>query len=249
MTVYLLAAGITLFFTVWLTIAGLGAAFILVPLYLALGVELHSAMATALLLNAIAMAFACARYIPAKLVDVRLAVPILIVATALSPLGAWSSSFVPVTTLKWLFIAFLVFAGAMMLFYKPQPRPAASTTRAVGSGVAVGSAAGFLGGMLGVGGGNFVVPVLVWLGLDAKHAAGTTAFVVIFSSFAGFLGQASIAEFDGALLAWTAGASIAGALLGAWLMHRKLQSAQVKRVIGVLLFLIAAVMAWKLLGG
>ena len=29
--------------------------------------------------------------------------------------------------------------------------------------------------MLGVGGGNFVVPALVWLGLDAKRAAGTTA--------------------------------------------------------------------------
>ena len=99
----------------------------------------------------------------------------------------------------------------------------------------------------GVGGGNFVVPVLVWLGLDAKRASATTAFVVIFASFTGFLGQATVAEFDATLLAWAAGASIAGALIGAWLMHRKLQSSQVKRGIGVLLFFIAAVMAWKLL--
>jgi hypothetical protein len=249
MTIYLGAALVTLVFTTVLTIAGLGAAFILVPIYLALGVELHSAMATALLLNAIAMTFACARYIPAKLIDFRIALPILIVATALSPLGAYTSSHVPVATLKWLFIAFLLFAGSMMLFYKPKTRTLTSSSRHIGSGVAVGGAAGYLGGLLGVGGGNFVVPVLVWLGLDPKRASATTAFVVIFSSFTGFLGQASVAQFDPALIGWTAGASIAGALLGAWLMHRKLQSSQVKRAIGVLLFFIAAVMAWKLIGG
>ena len=241
MTTYLIAALVTLAFTIVLTVAGLGAAFILVPVYLALGVEMHSAQATALLLNAIAMAFACARFIPAKLVDFRIAVPIVIVATILSPLGAYTSSFVPVTTLKWMFIGFLVFAGAMMLFYKPKPHEVAGRGEIVGVGV--GGAAGFLGGMLGVGGGNFVVPALVWLGLDAKRAAGTTAFVVVFASFAGFLGQASVATIDTTLLAWTAVASIIGALIGSWLMHRKLQAAQVKTSIGVLLFFIAATMA------
>ena len=245
MTTYLIAALVTLAFTIVLTVAGLGAAFILVPVYLALGVEMHSAQATALLLNAIAMAFACARFIPAKLVDFRIAVPIVIVATVLSPLGAYTSSFVPVTTLKWMFIGFLVFPGAMMLFYKPKPHEVAGRGEIVGVGV--GGAAGFLGGMLGVGGGNFVVPALVWLGLDAKRAAGTTAFVVVFASFAGFLGQASVATIDTTLLAWTAVASIIGALIGSWLMHRKLQAAQVKTSIGVLLFFIAATMAYKLI--
>ena len=249
MTVYLIAALVTLAFTIVLTVAGLGAAFILVPVYLALGVSMHSAQATALLLNAIAMAFACARYIPAKLVDFRMAVPIVIVATILSPLGAYTSSFVPVTTLKWMFIGFLVFAGAMMLFYKPKTtHELAGRGEVVGVGLGVGGAAGFLGGMLGVGGGNFVVPALVWLGLDAKRAAGTTAFVVVFASFTGFLGQASVATIDLTLLAWTAAASIVGALIGSWLMHRKLQAAQVKTSIGVLLFFIAATMAYKLIG-
>ena len=246
-TTYLIAALVTLAFTIVLTVVGLGAAFILVPVYLALGVEMHAAQATALLLNAIAMAFACARYIPARLVDFRIAVPIVIVATVLSPLGAYVSSYVPVTTLKWMFIGFLVFAGAMMLFYKPKPHELAGRGELVGVGAGVGGAAGFLGGMLGVGGGNFVVPALVWLGLEAKRAAGTTAFVVVFASFTGFLGQASVATIDLTLLAWTAAASIIGAVIGSWLMHRKLQAAQVKTSIGVLLFFIAATMAYKLI--
>ena len=47
--------------------------------------------------------------------------------------------------------------------------------------------AGFLGGLLGVGGGNVILPGLTWLGLDAKVAAGTTALAVVFSSLSGFL--------------------------------------------------------------
>ena len=248
MTTYLIAALVTLAFTIVLTVAGLGAAFILVPVYLALGVGMHSAQATALLLNAIAMAFACIRFIPAKLVSFRIAIPIVIVATVLSPLGAYTSSFVPVTTLKWLFIGFLIFAAIMMLFYKPKTQhELAGRGEVLGVGAGVGGAAGFLGGMLGVGGGNFVVPALVWLGLDAKRAAGTTAFVVVFASFTGFLGQASVAKIDGGLLAWTAVASVIGALVGSWLMHRRLQASQVKTSIGVLLSFIAATMAYKLL--
>jgi uncharacterized membrane protein YfcA len=81
----------------------------------------------------------------------------------------------------------------MMLFFKPKKRDH-EMNRAieVSAGMGVGSIAGFLGGLLGVGGGNFIVPVLNWLGLDAKVAAGTTALVVVFSSFSGFLGHANV---------------------------------------------------------
>ena len=48
-----IAALVTFVLTTVLSMAGVGAAFVLIPVFLALGVELHSAMATALLLNAI----------------------------------------------------------------------------------------------------------------------------------------------------------------------------------------------------
>jgi hypothetical protein len=52
----------------------------------------------------------------------------------------------------------------MMLFFKPKKRDH-EMNRAieVSAGMGVGSIAGFLGGLLG--GGNFIVPVLNWLGL------------------------------------------------------------------------------------
>jgi uncharacterized membrane protein YfcA len=40
---------------------------------------------------------------------------------------------------------------------------------------------------------------------------------------------------------------VAGALLGSWLMHKKLDANQVKKIIGIVLYAIAAKMAWGLL--
>lgn len=242
-------AGLVTFgFTAILSIAGVGAAFVLIPVYLALGIGLHQAMSTALLLNAIALFFACLRFVPAGLVEFRTALPMLVTATILSPLGAFTSGYVPINVLKWLFTGFLVFAATMMLFYKAKAHEARrSPARLAGIGVTVGGVAGYLGGLLGVGGGNIIVPALVWLGFDPKKAAGTTAFIVIFSSLSGFFGKAAQGAVNGSLLVYTAAGSILGALVGSWLMQKKLETGQVKKIIGIALFLIAAQMAWKLI--
>lgn len=247
MVIYIIAGVITFIFTTVLTIAGVGAAFILIPVFLALNIPIQEAMATALLLNSIAMIFASRTFIKRKLVVFKTAVPILIIATILSPLGAYTSKFFSRNLLLWLFSAFLIFAGSMMLFYTSKEKDRQrSTGTLVGYGMGVGAGAGYLGGLLGVGGGNFIVPVLVWLGFNPKKASATTAFIVIFSSFSGFLGHASIGHINTLLLLITAVGSILGAILGAWLMGDKLKSRQVKKIIGIILFGIAAKMIWNL---
>jgi len=165
----------------------------------------------------------------------------------LSPFGARLTPHVDKTLLLSLFAAFLVFAGFMMLFYKARQRKQAlSRTVEVGAGVGVGGVAGFLGGLLGVGGGNFILPVLNWLGLDPKVAAGTTALVVVFSSFSGFLGHATLGGVDPLFIGVTAVMAAAGSIVGSQLMKTKLSSAQLKKMIGVLLWLIAAKMIFDL---
>ncbi|RLB59980.1 MAG: sulfite exporter TauE/SafE family protein [Deltaproteobacteria bacterium] len=243
----LIAGLVTFLFTALLTIAGVGAAFILIPVFVALGIDIHVAMATALLLNAIAMCFASYRFIRAKLVLWKVAIPILMVATALSPLGAWVSQGLQRNVLLWGFVGFLLFAAAMMLFYKPKERQVEqSHGKQVVFGVAIGGFAGFLGGLLGVGGGNFIVPVLVWLGINPKKASATTSFIVIFSSLSGFLGHATLGSMDYTILGFTAVGSALGAIVGAWLMTDKLKREQVKLIIGIVLLGIAAKMIWGL---
>jgi len=249
MLITAIAALITFIFTTLLTIAGVGAAFILIPVFIALGIDLHIAMATALLLNSIAMVFASYRFIKNKLVLWKVAIPILIVATALSPVGAYVSVGLNREVLLWLFVAFLLFAAVMMLFYKSKQKDVESSkTKQITYGVSVGAFAGFLGGLLGVGGGNFIVPVLVWLGYNPKKASATTSFIVIFSSFSGFLGHATVGNISATLLGLTAVGSALGAIIGAWLMTEKLKREQVKLIIGIVLLGIAAKMIWNLLG-
>ena len=248
MLTYAVAGIVTFLFTTVLTIAGVGAAFILIPAFLALGIPLLEAMSTALLLNSIAMIFASVSYAREKLIVYRTAFPILIVATVLSPLGARTAQHLPRNVLLWLFVGFLLFAGSMMLFYKAKEKEIETNTkRLTGYGIGVGSVAGYLGGLLGVGGGNFIVPVLVWLGFNPKKAAATTAFVVIFSSLSGFLGHAALGNMKLPLLGICAAGSVAGALLGAELLKKKLSGKQVKTVIGTILYFIAAKMIWDLL--
>ena len=243
----LLAAAVTFAFTVLLTIAGVGAAFILIPVFVALGIDLRAAMATALLLNAIAAAVASVRNVRKGLVDFRVAVPILVVASALAPLGARASHGLDRRALLGLFVAFLAFAGGMMLFHRPKARPAPATRQAlVAWGTGLGAVAGFLGGLLGVGGGNVVVPVLVWLGFEPKRASATTSFVVVFSSLAGFLGHATLGSLAPSLVVATGAAAAAGALAGSWLMTERLRGGQVRTVLGVVLLAIAVKMGWGL---
>jgi uncharacterized protein len=248
MIIPVIAGAITFVFTTLLTIAGVGAAFILIPVFIALGIDLHVAMATALLLNAIAMAFASYRFIKNRLVLWKVAIPILIVAAGLSPVGAYVSVGLNRELLLWMFVCFLVFAAAMMLFYRPVQKDALRTRgQELVLGMSVGAFAGFLGGLLGVGGGNFIVPVLVWLGYNPKKASATTSFIVIFSSLSGFLGHATLGGMQASLLGFTAAGSALGAILGAWLMTEKLKGGQVKLIIGIVLLGIAAKMAWGLL--
>ena len=247
-TLYIVSAILVFVFSGLLAMAGLGAAFIFVPLFYYLGVPLSQATPTALLLNVVSMIFATINYWRGKLINWRVGLPILVMAVILSPFGARLTASVDKTLLLALFAAFLVFAGFMMLFYKARPREQPLNRPVeVGAGAGIGSVAGFLGGLLGVGGGNFILPVVNWLGVDAKMAAGTTALVVVFSSFSGFLGHATLGGIDPLFIGITAVMAAAGSIAGSQLMRTKLSSSQLKKIIGVLLWGIAIKMVLDLI--
>ncbi len=231
-----------------MAMAGLGAAFLFVPLFYYMGVPLGQATSTALLLNAISLSMATISYARGHLIDWRAGIPVLITAVILAPIGAALSVGVDRSILLGLFVVFLVFAGAMMLFYRP---PAARRVRSpaaeAGVGAGVGGVAGFLGGLLGVGGGNIILPGLTWSGLNAKMAAGTTALAVVFSSLSGFLGHVAVGSLDPTFVAVMAVLAAAGSGVGAYVMRTRLTSPQLKRFIGILLWAIAAKMALDLL--
>ena len=243
-----IAAVATFFLTAIMAMAGVGAAFILVPIFLALGVEIHVAMATALLLNAISTSVSTTTFVRKRLVEWRLALPILIVAVALSPVGVHVSQGLDRHFLLWMFSGFLVFASLMMMLYSPKAAGIQRSARSqVLSGSALGGVAGFVGGLLGVGGGSIIVPALVGSGLEPKRASATASFVVVFASLTGFFAHATLSGIDYSLVGVTGIASAGGAALGAWLMSEKLKGQQLKYIIAIVLLATAAKIMWDLL--
>lgn len=243
-----IAAIATFFLTAIMAMAGVGAAFILVPIFLALGTEIHAAMATALLLNAISTSVSTTTFIRKRLVEWRLALPILLVAVALSPVGVHVSQGLDRHFLLWLFSGFLIFASLMMLLYAPKPSVIQHSARnQMLSGSILGGVAGFVGGLLGVGGGSIIVPALVGSGLEPKRASATASFVVVFASLTGFFAHATLSGMDYSLVGATGVASAGGAALGAWLMSEKLKGQQLKYIIGLVLLGTAIKIIWGLL--
>lgn len=238
---YILTSLFVFFFSGLMAMAGLGAALLFVPFFYYMGVPLGEAVPTALLLNAVSLSFASVNYFRNKLINWRLGLPLLIAAVVLSPLGARLTPHVNKELLLSMFAVFLLFAGGMMLFYQPRQRERTlDPGAALATGLGVGGVAGFLGGLLGVGGGNIIVPVLNWLGLDAKVAVGTCALVVVFSSLSGFLGHVSLGGLDPMFIGLMALMAAGGSSVGSYLMMTKVSSSQLKRLIGVVLWLIAA---------
>ena len=248
MSTLLIAALIVFCFTTMLTIAGVGAAFGIIPFLFWLGFPLKEAMATALLLNSLSMSFASVTFIRNKFVNFQIALPILVVASSVSPIGAYCTQFVSREVLLWLFTGFLVFAGSMMLLFRPRAKECLyHWKQQLLLGVLIGAIAGYIGGLLGVGGGNLIVPALIWIGFDPRRAAATSGFIVIFSSLSAFLSHVLLGNVNLPLLGVSACASIGGGLLGAWLLSFKLKGQQIKVVIGLVLYVVAIKMIWGLI--
>lgn len=245
--VYFVGVPVIFLFTTVNTMAGLGTAFIVVPMLYWLGVPLREAAPTGLLLNFLSLSLASVTYVRGGLVDIKSAAPIAVAAIVLAPLGARASRAVDQSILLWGFSAFLVFAGLMMLFYQPRPHAAGRGAPAVAASGVLGAFAGFVGGLLGVGGGNIILPFLTRLGFDAKVAAATTALIVALSSLAGFFGHVALGGVGAAFLGVMALTALGGALLGSHLMRFRVSTPQLKRIMAVILFLAAAEIIQRLL--
>lgn len=169
-------------------------------------------------------------------------------AVALSPIDVHVSQGLDRHFLPWMFSGFLVFASLMMMLYEPKTSGTRHSARSqMLSDSALGGVAGFIDGLLGIGGGAIIVPALVGSGLEPKRASATTSFVVVFASLTGFLAHATLSGIDYSLVGATGFASAGGAALGAWLMSEKLKGQQLKYIIGLVLLGTAVKIIWGLL--
>ncbi|MCF8039370.1 MAG: sulfite exporter TauE/SafE family protein, partial [Desulfohalobiaceae bacterium] len=95
--------------------------------------------------------------------------------------------------------------------------------------------------LLGIGGGVFVVPLLIYgLKTPTKIAAASSTFIVCFSSLTGFLGYASMGAINWWFILPAAAASFAGGQAGARIMSTRLQGKTIRLAFSIILFALCA---------
>ncbi len=230
------------------SLGGVGGAIILVPILAALGIPINIAKPVGLFYNTVSLTGASVENIRKKRLDTKSGLPLIISSFLFAILGAYLSKFIPNKTILLLFIGFLVFSGLMFLFYKKKQQNAYKEKVSFGYLTAVGSFAGILSGLLGIGGGNVIAPLLVIAGLNPKKIAVLTAFVVPFSSFSGFVTYWAMGNVNWQLILFASLGGLIGATLGTKFMHKNIKPETVKKILAVILLLMAIKLGMKLGG-
>ena len=103
----------------------------------------------------------------------------------------------------------------------------------------MGIIAGISSGFLGIGGGSIISPILLLFGHDAKKIAIGISFVIPFSSIVAFLSYADHIELDYPLLAIVGVAATIGGMIGNYILHFKVSSQMIKKILALALYSIA----------
>jgi uncharacterized protein len=239
---YLLAA-ISFTAAFLFSLGGIGAAIILIPILHSFGIPLAVAKPVGLFYNTISLTGASINNIRNKRLDFKLGVPIIVFSFLFAIVGAYVSKYIDSQIVLIMFISFLVFSGLMYLFFKNRKESDFREDVPYISLSLIGAVAGLLSGMLGIGGGGIISPLLLMLGFNPKKITTITAFVVPFSSLSGFLTYWSIGTVDWKLLVITSLAGFAGATIGTIFMQKRLNPKVVKKVLAVILLIMAVKMA------
>jgi len=228
-------------------LGGVGSAVALVPILHWLGFPLNEAKPTGLFVNTISLIGASYVNIKKRRLDFRLGLPIIVASILVAPLGAYVSTLVVKRVVLAVFTVFLLFSGNMMLFFEGsrygdqfrEDRPMATL-------IGIGLLAGFISGLLGVGGGGVVSPLMILARFNPKKVAVITAFVIPFSSLTGFIAYLAMGYFNALLVLPVGIASYMGGYLGTHFMQLKLSPRTVKKFLAYVVLFIALNMIMKM---
>ena len=134
-------------------------------------------------------------------------------------------------------LALLVIASMILFFKKPSVERSTKKNRAIL--LFAGSIGGVFSGFLGIGGGSIISPILLLFGYDAKKIAIGISFVIPFSSIVAFVSYANHIELDYMLLVVVGVAAYIGGMIGNYILHFKVSSQTIKKILALALYSIA----------
>lgn len=241
-----------------LGLLGGGGSILTVPIFVyVFGLDPKPAIAMSLAVVGITSLVGAVRHWQSANVNLTVALTFGPVAMAGSYLGARFSTLVSGHVQLVLF-AVVMFVAAVFMFRDQRPLSTpdgmegdVQTTPRGGLWLVglQGLSVGVLTGLVGVGGGFLIVPVLVLcVGIPMKMAVGTSLVVIALNTASGFYGYLGHTEIQWGLMGVFTSIAIAGILTGATLVRFVSQQA-LRRAFAVFLLLMSAFILYETIGG
>ncbi|OBQ54500.1 sulfite exporter TauE/SafE family protein [Halodesulfovibrio spirochaetisodalis] len=241
----LIAAVATLFLSFLFALGGVGSAAVLVPVLHSLGMALSVARPLGLLINTLTLSSASFVNIRSGKIRVREWLPLLGASLCSAPAGAYASTVVPEGVLLYFFAVFLTLAGLVMLIGIKKT----GTKEAMGTGTQLfwGGVSGFISGLLGIGSGGIVVPILGLMNFAPKRIAAITSLIVPVASFSGFMAYLQMGDVSLFLAVVCGGLAVIGGYAGTSIMHRFLSQNSIRTFLACTMLLMACKIVYDML--
>lgn len=188
---------------------------------------------TSLLLNLFVAGISFAFYAHAKNFSWTLTWPFLVSAIPLAFVG---STITVSPDAFSLILGGVLLVAAVRLFWQPK-NTTENVPPVIWKALSIGAAIGFLSGLVGVGGGIFLSPVLLFLGwADPKKAAATSSVFIFFNSISGIAGRIHNGSINFAdQVAWMIVFCVAGSLIGSYLGANRFAPKWIRYALGFVL--------------
>jgi len=241
--IYVLSGLASFFVAMLAATLGIGGSFLLIPIFVWLGLDFKfSVVPMVLLLNLVISLAAQTSYLKKGLTDIKTGLTMSMVAVIFAQIGAYVSRYMQADTLMLIFAMLVLGIAVDIIFfnnYDEKDWLKSELNVNVFILIIAGAIAGAMSGLVGIGGGFIIMPVLLLVGAPPKRAAATSSLFVFFSSSSALLGHLEGQTVDLNIALICVACVAIGAKAGAILMTDKFKPKTVKKLFGFVMILIA----------
>jgi uncharacterized membrane protein YfcA len=210
------------------------------------GVSTMAIPMVTLSLNLCVTTIGCFNFIRHKHGNIRLIVPFLVSSVPMAYLGGALQ--IPKELFYWILLLSLVFVAARIYFWRDTTiKLDIDYKRKIGISLFSGAILGLVSGIVGIGGGIYLIPLIIILGLGSEKEAATCGAIFIWlNSFSGLLSRLQHNSIDITNYLPVIVAVIIGGAIGSFMGASRLSPKLMEKILGAIIIIAIFFLAIKI---